>query len=142
MKDVKAHGNMTLTNLLINEYMIGRVGNLSDDDQLFLDNVKQIMNSKWSTFIDLSRQKCKDAFISMRFRGKQITWRDLPQDWTFEFEFGPYLYPTDFGSCCFLAPHLNLEEKDPNKTVAELYHGLEANSRNGETNIFESMDRQ
>ena len=136
MKDVKAHGNMTLTNLLINEYMIGRVGNLSDDDQLFLDNVKQIMNStsEWSTFNDLSRQKCKDAFISMRFRGKQITWRDLPQDWSFETEFGPYLYPTDFGSCCFLAPHLNLEEKDPNKTVAELYHGLEADSRNGETN--------
>ena len=64
MKNVKAHGNVTLTNLLMNEFFLGRVGNLSDEHQLFVDNVSQILGD----FTDSSHQRCKDMFIRMKFR--------------------------------------------------------------------------
>ena len=135
MKDLEAHGHMEKTNLLVNEFILGRQGNISEDHQVVVDNVKDMLG--WWTFHDYSRQKCKDMFISMKFRGKKITWSDLPQDWMSEFDFGPYLYPTDFGACCFLAPHLNLDAYDPNQTVAQMYHELEADAKNGETNGFD-----
>jgi hypothetical protein len=136
MKARQVHGNMTLTNLLINEFILGREGNISDDNQIIVDNVKEYLGH-WYSFIDLSRQKCKDMFISMKFRGKQITWSDLPQDWWYEWNQGPYNYPTDFGACCFFAPHLNLDPTNHNITVEEMYHGLEADAKNGETNAFD-----
>ena len=136
MKDQQVHGNMDLTNLLINEFILGRVGNLSDDNQVIVDEVKEYLGD-WYSFIDISRQKCKDMFISMRFRGKQLTWRDLPQDWWDEENLGPFNYPTDFGACCFLAPHLNLDPTNWNITYEEMYHGLEADAKNGETNGFD-----
>ena len=136
MKARGVYGNMTSTNLLIDEFILGREGNISDDDQIIVDEVKEFLGH-WYSFIDLSRQKCKDMFISMSFRGKQITWSDLPQDWWDEWNQGPYNYPTDFGACCFLAPHLNLDPTNPNITVEEMYHGLEADAKNGETNAFE-----
>ena len=126
MKNVKAHGNVTLTNLLINEFFLGRVGNLSDEHQLFVDDVSQILGN----FTDSSHQRCNDMFIGMKFRGKELTWR-------FEEYFVPYLYPTDFGACCFFTPHFLLEQYDPNKTIAELYHGLKADSKNGASNGFD-----
>ena len=139
MKNVKAHAwkcdidqrvlNLVLsalTNLLINEFFLGRVGNLSDEHQSFVDNVSQILDN----FTDSSHQRCNDMFIEMKFRGKEITWR-------FEEYFVPYLYPTDFGACCFFTPHFLLEQYDSNKTIAELYHGLKADSKNGASNGFD-----
>ena len=35
----------------------------------------------------------------------------------------------------FFAPHFLLEQYDPNKTIAELYHGLKADSKNGASNL-------
>merc|ERR1719483_670316 len=121
---------MDLTNLLIDEFILGRVGNLSDDNQVIVDAVQEYLGD-WYSFIDISRQKCKDMYVSMRFRGKQLTWRDLPQDWWDEGNLGPYNYPTDFGACCFLAPHLNLDPTNWNITYEEMYHGLEADAKNG-----------
>ena len=86
------------------------------------------------TFNEWSRQKCKDLFMSIKFRGKLLTWRDLPQDWHLESDLGPFVYATDFGACCYLAPHLNMEPTDWNKTYIEMYHGLEADALNGGTN--------
>ena len=46
-------------------------------------------------------------------------------------------YPTDYGSCCFLVPHLDLKpwkDVSANKTTIEIYHGIVADTLNGEIN--------
>ena len=132
MKEAGVYGNMDLTNVLINEFILGRQGNLSQEYEDVVTRVKDMLGGWWS-FSDWSRQKCKDLFISMSFRGKQLTWKDLP-DWWYESDLGPYQYPTDFGACCFLAPHLNLEPTNWNLTYTQMYHDLVADALNGETN--------
>ena len=49
---------------------------------------------------------------------------------------GPGTYPTDFGSCCLLVPHIDLKDVKEleNKTLIETYYDLEADTLNGETN--------
>ena len=80
MKDVEVYGNVELTDMLINEFILGRVGNLSEEHKEIVTKVKAMIAGDF-TFNAWSRQKCKDLFMSMRFRGKLLTWRDLPQDW-------------------------------------------------------------
>ena len=46
-------------------------------------------------------------------------------------------YPTDFGSCCLLVPHLHFQPRPANKTNDELYHKLEADAKNGGKNGLE-----
>ena len=46
------------------------------------------------TFTDRSRQKCKDLFVSISFRGKRLTWRDLPQNGREERDHGLQIYNT------------------------------------------------
>ena len=133
MKDVGVYGNIELTNTLINEFIQGRQGNLTQDQEKIISKVKNKIG-KSRRFFDWSRQKCKDLFISMSFRGRTLTWNDLPQNWKAEWDIGPALYATDFGACCFLAPHLNLEPNNWNLTYEEIYHGLIADSLTGETN--------
>ena len=60
------------------------------------------------------------------FKGKSLTWKDGM--------LGPIFYPTDFGSCCILVPHLYFHMHSGNKSVAELYHELDATALNGEEN--------
>ena len=69
-----------LTDLLINEFILGRTGSLSEEHKQTIDRVKQRLGPDF-TFNEWSRQKCKDLFISIKFREKMITWRDVPQDW-------------------------------------------------------------
>ena len=83
-----------------------------------------------------TRQKCRNLFIGMDFRGKFIEWKDLPSNWNLErqhYRLGPSFYPTDFGACCLFVPHVDFEglEKLNN---GEQYHALNANALNGETN--------
>ena len=133
LKDVEVHGNVELTDMLINEFILGRIGNISEEHQKIVTKIKEMIGHDF-TFNEWSRQKCKDLFMSIKFRGKLLTWRDLPQDWKLESDLGPFVYATDFGACCYLAPHLNLLPTDWNKTYIEMYHGLEADALNGGTN--------
>ena len=133
MKDVGVHGNIESMHTLINEFIQGRQGNLTLDQENIVNEVKNKIGNIWS-FSDWSRQKCKDLFVSMSFRGRTLTWKDLPQHWMAELDLGPYYYPTDFGACCFFAPHLNFEPTNWSLTWVEIYHQLIADSLNGETN--------
>ena len=86
-----------------------------------------------------TRQKCRSLFIGMDFRGKFIEWKDLPSNWFLErehYRLGPSFYPTDFGACCLFVPHVDFEglQQVENLTYGDQYHGLNANSLNGETN--------
>ena len=92
-----------------------------------------------SILTSLTRQKCRNLFIGMDFRGKFIEWKDLPSNWLLERQhhrLGPSFYPTDFGACCLFVPHVDFEglKNVENLTYGDQYHGLNANALNGETN--------
>ena len=84
-----------------------------------------------------SRQSCKDLFISIKFRGQFMTWKDMPTNKSFEEDFksaGPHYYPTDFGACCLFVPHLDFQAVKGNQTYDEIYSELIADAENGESN--------
>ena len=84
-----------------------------------------------------TRQRCNNLFISMSFQGKSLTWRNLPpENEHTHHAIGPSFYPTDFGACCLFVPHADFEGFDLSKNVTsgEYYHGLDAETLNGESN--------
>ena len=83
-----------------------------------------------------TRQECKNMFVSMNFREKFLTWRNLPYDEHTHENIGPSFYPTDFGACCLFVPHVDFEglDKTKNLTKSEQWSALNADSLNGEIN--------
>lgn len=131
MKDLNAYGNITKTNLLVNEFIKGRQKNLTDEEEVIVNEVKdKIDMASGFSFLEKSRQVCRNLFTSIDFRGMKITWNDIDEGWTL----GPSYYPTDFGSCCLIVPHLDLKPINDNSTVEERYQSLNADSINGEVN--------
>ena len=133
LKDLNVYGNIKRRTILINEFIKGRKGNLSKADEVFVNEIKEnLYIDKGWTFLDWSKQSCRNLFISISFRGMKLTWNQLPPEETF----GPYMDPTDFGSCCFLVPHLHLRpySEIENMTDYEMLHDLKADTLNGETN--------
>ena len=78
LKENDAYGNMTKMNVLLNEFIKGRKGNLSKHDETYLNQMKDklLMNLGWS-FLDQSRQICRNLFMRVSFRGKHITWNQI-----------------------------------------------------------------
>ena len=116
----------------------------------YYDNLK-MMNNFTNTFfgsqgnanflgaggiIQLTRQKCRNLFVSMNFREKILTWRNFPNDERTHANIGPSFYPTDFGACCLFVPHVDFEGLDETKnlTNSEQWSALNADSLNGEIN--------
>ena len=130
LKEHDAYGNMTKMYVLINEFIKGREGNLSKDDEMYVNETKDKLriNEGWS-FLGRSRQICRNLFISVSFRGKYRTWNQIQK-----YKFGPDGYPTDFGWCCWLVPHWHLKRWDEGTPKAENYNDLEANALHGENN--------
>ena len=133
LKENNAYGNITRTNILTEEFIMGHLGNLSNADEIFVNKIKETFGiDRGYSFLELSMQNCRNLFISISFRGRKLTWNQLPHDITF----GPSLYPTDFGSCCLLVPHLDLRPYSDfeNMTIYEKYHSFKADTINGEAN--------
>ena len=127
MKQLGAYGNVTKTNLLINEFMKGRQNNLKAEEELIVNDVKEYIND--GSFLEQSRQKCKNLFMSVSFRDSRIIWKQID-----EVTMGPAYYPTDFGSCCLLIPHFDLKPINKNISREERYHVIKAIALNGEEN--------
>ena len=118
----------------MNEFIKGRQGNLSIADEGFVNEIKETLSfDEGYSFLDLSMQFCKNLFISISFQGKKLSWNQLPPEGETT---GPYTYPTDFGSCCLLVPHLHLRPYTDfeNMTTYEMHHNLKADTLNGEDN--------
>ena len=134
LKENNAYGNITRTNILHNEFIRGRNGTLSQADEIFVNEIKETLDIGlgWS-FLEKSMQSCANLFISITFRGMNLTWNQYPLE---EGIIGPITYPTDFGSCCYLVPHLDLrpDSEYENMTIKEMFHDLKADTLNGETN--------
>ena len=108
------------------------------DEKQYLDEVKSWRNFKTFTFLDWTRQYCNHAFLSLSFRGKSLTWRELPKEEIYwQITLGPRYFPTDFGACCMLIPHLYFERRNSNISLKEWWFDVEADSLNGEANGLE-----
>ena len=109
MRELDAYGNVTIFNLLSDEFIKGHTRNLSVEDEIYIANVKeQLFMDLGYSFLDWSRQTCPKLFVSMTFRRKDLTWKELPDTISTEGAIGPDLYYTDFGACCILIPHMDL----------------------------------
>ena len=113
MKQLGAYGNVTKTNLLVNEFMKGRQNDLKAEEELIVNDVKEYINE--SSFVEQSRQKCKNLFMSVSFRGSRIIWNQIDEEMQ-----GPAYNPTDFGSCCLLIPHLDLKPINESVSFEEM----------------------
>ena len=63
LKENGVYGNITKTNLLLKEFIKGNQGNLSYDDQIFVNETIENLgiNLGW-TFLERSRQLCQNLF--------------------------------------------------------------------------------
>ena len=59
---------MTKTDLLMKEFMFGHQDNLTQEEEKYLETVKNWRNFKAFTFLEWTRQYCNHAFISSSFR--------------------------------------------------------------------------
>ena len=143
MMYLNPNGSMYKTRLLIREFMTGHEQKLNDEDQNYIDETKQLIKEvnenfnrnfleNGSDFKSFGNQACKDLFTSISFRNMSLTWKDIP-DSNEENIIGPFYYPTDFGGCCFLSPHLQLKPIDVRQTKEELFGNLKADAKNGES---------
>ena len=126
-KSIGAYANVTVRNEILEKKFGSKYYNQINDKDYF----------GISDFTETTRQRCKNLFIEMSFRGKYMAWSDLPYDKRNESEenkIGPAYYPTDFGACCLFVPHLDFEPFDKSLPFEQLYHDLNADSLNGENN--------
>ena len=126
-KGLGAYDNRSIGNYYF-DHFIGSRGKDNSDDQDFIGI---------SVMTKDTRQVCNDLFISISFRGKVLSWRDFTDKKGEDSKFrtlGPAFYPTDFGACCLFVPHIDFETFGENISFIEKYHGLDADSLNGENN--------
>ena len=139
MKELGIDEDVQFTNILLEEFLVGRKSNLSQVDATNIKKIEELLKIRdpkfpiSKTFLEFSRQKCRDLFIHISYKDKTLAWSDLIPD--NEYELGPYLYNTDYGMCCFLAPHVNMKRFSKwSKSWAELYHHINAEAHNGDYN--------
>ena len=127
LKSLGVYGNKDQTDALIQEFKLGYKGSVSPPHRQTVAKVKNLSSENgWYSFSYESSQKCSDLMISLSFRGKTLTWQDIGET----SEVGPWDYPTDFGECCLLMPHVGFDPYNPEQNL----HDLNADALNGETN--------
>ena len=67
MKDIGVYSDVGLTNMLVKEFIDGHDEDFIPENVEIIKNVKRILGR--DSFLEWSRQKCKDLFISISFRG-------------------------------------------------------------------------
>ena len=127
--------NIHKTDVLIEEFLVGREHNLTQKEEKFVNFVKKKLGKK--DFKYHSRQYCKHLFISIIFQGMNLTWKEISHESGEKRKIGPMYHPTDYGSCCLLVPHLDLKPINESITTEEMYRDLKAVAVNGEKNGLE-----
>ena len=136
---------ITIKSILNKEFITGHQENFNHEYESLLEEFKAALSLETRySFRDWTRQFCNKAFISLRYRGKHLTWSQFDH---YDYEKGgngPKYFPTDFGSCCQLVPNLSFDKMNSNgtlgnKTFEETWFGIKAHSLNGETNGLDIM---
>ena len=132
LKERGIYGNSKATKTIMNEFMFGRNGNLSQDQKKIINSMKMD-----KPFQELSRQKCRNLFLSMKYQGQSLSWNDLPLVDT-EYDLGPALDVTDYGACCYFSPFFGFEKMDRSKKDWKMaFHETsrwKGKAKNGESN--------
>ena len=127
LKKLNIYEDMENRRLLLNEFVFGLKGNLSQEHENIMIQFRQYYE-QFGSFSKTTSQKCNDLFINANFQNKTYTWKDSNK------VTGPLYYPTDFGVCCSFVPHLYFEPFNRNISLENLYHNLKANALHGEQN--------
>ena len=70
MKDLGAYGNTSLTNILINEFILGTDENLTLSANELVNEVKnKVANASMDDFAQYASQSCSNLIVSMKFQG-------------------------------------------------------------------------
>ena len=141
LKDKGLWEDLDLRNLLIKRYMTGHQGNLTDEEENeWMPIILEALKFNFSDYPEYygdevgydydtpfwdGRQWCRNLFLLSRFENKSIPWSMMNK--THELEIGAYFYGTDFGSCCFLSGHADLEGSESD------YLSLDASAKHGES---------
>ena len=67
MKDIGVYPDVGLTNMLVKEFIEGHDEDFIPENDEMIKNIKKYLGE--NSFLEWSRQKCKDLFISISFRG-------------------------------------------------------------------------
>ena len=136
---------ITIKDILNKEFIVGHQENFTQEYESLLDKFKAWLSLETRySFRDWTRQFCNTAFIGLRYRGKHLSWNQFDHyDWEKEGN-GPKYFPTDFGSCCQLVPHLYFDHMNSNrtlenKTFEETWFDMKGHALNGETNGLDIM---
>ena len=100
LKSLGVYDSRYQTDLLINEYVIGRDYKLSTDQDEILQELKENLNG---SFKDESFQRCNNLLLSITYQKKTLTWRDflISKD-----GYSPFSFNTDYGICCRFTPQV------------------------------------
>ena len=74
MKDLGVYGNTNLTNILINEFILGTDENLTLSANELVNEVKnKLANASMEDFAQYASQSCSNLIISIKFQGYSNT---------------------------------------------------------------------
>ena len=76
MRSKGVYGDFRLTEALMKEFVVGRAGDIDPEDEKIVKKIKESLGTK--SFLDASRQNCRNLFIKMKFKGRTLSWSDLP----------------------------------------------------------------
>ena len=103
MKDLGVYGDTNLTNILMNEFILGSNKNLTLSENELVNEVKnKVANASMEDFATYASQSCSNLIISIKFQGQILYWND------FNGKVGPMGVKTDYGICCFVSPYLSM----------------------------------
>ena len=89
LDELDIYGDVEKTNALFRQFFTGSNETLTEDDKEITNKVNEIIEGYSSLPIHaFSRQQCRDMFISTKFRGKTLTWKELPSNRVYESDFG------------------------------------------------------
>ena len=117
---LKSHGayeNKTLLVTIFHEYISGPPGNATmKKKQKIIDSgafdwIKNETNDFNFPFLEVARQRCANFFLSMKYKGRERMWSELPEEKFNRSEevWGPHFFGTDYGACCYFNGDIGMD---------------------------------
>ena len=131
LKILNAYGNITKTNVLIKEFIIGHKENFSHEEENIVQDVKNFLKTYgFKDFLHFTHQRPADMILTTRYGNYNYSWNQ------FSGSFGPMSMRTDFGLGSFIHP-LFMEKpinwSEPG-IMDKIFHQSNITAKNGEDN--------
>ena len=124
LKQLGSESDPEVEELFVSEFLYGRKGELSLEQNEKLMKMKKIMEKEFSwneqkSATDLAVQKCSNMVLSAFFNGKTYT---FGQDDSIDIDTPDYISQNDFGTCCYF---------DINQNKSQNFIKVKSGVRNG-----------